>query len=122
MRVGDARDRKAVQVACGSVREELVGLGLLGGVAALVVSLAVAGIDGVSPAVMWFIAGGVVAGAADALCATLAALVELRRVRRWPTCRTALLGCDEANTRHEQARAELGRCARSRHQRVGGAA
>lgn len=80
MEVSDASAGKVVRAARVAARRESGWLALDAGLTALLVWIAVHGLAGVPPAVLWFAAGVVASDTARALYLTAAAVLRVHRL------------------------------------------
>ncbi|MGQ0574464.1 MAG: hypothetical protein ACT4RN_09690 [Pseudonocardia sp.] len=111
MEVVDARERRAVDEARHHAFGELRHVLVLAGVTALAVWFALAGLPGVAPGLVWFIAGAAGGDTLNASGSAVRAWREVRRLGRCAACRSAAADEDEAFGRGR-------RCARAGHEQV----
>ena len=111
MEVVDARRRRALDAAAGHARTESGWLVFHLALVALTVWIALHGIDGVAPALLWFVAGAATGELLTSARSTRGAWQDWRRLRRCVRCVGLAADRDEAY--------ELGRsCARAGHRQV----
>ena len=111
MEVVDARGRRALDAAVGHARTESAWLLFHLALVALTVWIALHGVAGVAPALLWFVAGAATAELLTSVRSTATAWRESRRLRRCARCVGLVADQDEAY--------ELGRrCARAGHRQV----